>query len=108
MCAHTVGEFATEIAAREAFLQQFPADSRRDTMLLRLAEAYEQSGQPVQARQLYSQWLMMFPDHAYRTDVLIRHGLISRAQEDDAQATEDFAEVCGKPAILPTRSPMRC
>ena len=93
MCAHTVGEFATEIAAREAFLQQFPADSRRDPMLLRLAEAYEQSGQPVQARQLYSQWLMMFPDHAHRTDVLIRHGLISRAQEDDAQATEDFAEV---------------
>jgi TolA-binding protein len=93
MCAHTVGEFAAEIAAREAFLQQFPADSRRDSMLLRLAEAYEQSGQPMQARKLYSQWLLMFPDHAHRTDVLMRHGLISRAQEDDPQAIEDFAEV---------------
>ena len=45
------------------------------------------------ARERYSQWLLKFPDHAQRTEVLIRHGLISRAQEDDAQAIEDFAEV---------------
>ena len=93
MCAHASGEFAAEIAAREAFLQQFPADSRGDPMLLRLAEAYEQSGQPAHAGKIYSQWLLKFPDHAQRTGVLIRHGLISRAQEDDAQAIEDFAEV---------------
>jgi tetratricopeptide (TPR) repeat protein len=35
----------------------------------------------------------MFPEHAQRTDVLIRRGLISRAQADDAQTTQDFAEV---------------
>jgi TolA-binding protein len=39
-CAHAVGEVAAEIAARQAFLQDFPADPRRDPMLLRLAEAY--------------------------------------------------------------------
>jgi tetratricopeptide (TPR) repeat protein len=93
MCAHTIGEFATEIAAREAFLQEFPADARRDPMLLHLAEAYEQSAQPSHAREIYSQWLLMFPGHAHRSDVLIRRGLISQAQEDDPQVIEDFAEV---------------
>jgi TolA-binding protein len=93
MCAHAVGELAAEIAAREAFLQGFPADPRRDLMLLRLAEAYEQSGQAEKAHELYSQWLLRFPDHAQRIDILIRRGSISRAQKDDAQATEDFAEV---------------
>jgi TolA-binding protein len=92
-CSHAVGEVAAEVAAREAFLQDFPADPRRDPMLLRLAEAYEESGQAVKARELYSQWLLMFPDHAQRIDVLIRRGLISRAQQDDAQTTQDFAEV---------------
>lgn len=92
-CAHAVGEFTAEIAALEAFLQQFPVDSRRDLMLLRLAEAYEQNSQPAKARELYSQWLLTFPDNPRRTEVLIRRGLISRAQEDYAQAAQDFAEV---------------
>jgi TolA-binding protein len=92
-CAHAVGEFAAEIGAREAFLQQFPTDPRRDLMLLHLAETYEQIDQPVQARERYTEWLRMFPDHPQRTDVLIRRGLISRAQADDAQATQDFVEV---------------
>jgi TolA-binding protein len=93
MCAHAVGDFTAEIAARDAFLRQFPADPRRDLMLLHLAEAYERTGQLVPARELYSQWLLMFPDHSYRTEVLIRRGLISRAQKDDAQATQDFVDV---------------
>ena len=92
-CAHAVGDFAAEIGAREAFLRQFPTDSRRDPMLLRLAEAYEQSSQPVQARERYAAWLRTFPDHPGRSDVLIRRGLISRAQGDDTQATQDFVEV---------------
>jgi tetratricopeptide (TPR) repeat protein len=60
---------------------------------LRLAEAYEQSAQPSRAREVYSQWLLLFPGHAHRSDVLIRRGMISHAQEDDAQVIEDFAEV---------------
>jgi tetratricopeptide (TPR) repeat protein len=60
---------------------------------LRLAEAYEQRGEPAHARELYAEWLLKFPDHAQRTDVLIRHGVLSRAEGDDARATEDFAEV---------------
>jgi TolA-binding protein len=93
MCAHSLGQFAAEIVAREAFLQQFSADPRRDPMLLHLAEAYEQSAQPARAREIYSQWLLMFPDHAQRTDVLIRRGMISQAQGNDAQVIEDFTEV---------------
>jgi TolA-binding protein len=93
MCAHAVGEWAAEIAAREAFLQQLPDDPRGDLMRLHLAEAYESSGQGGKARELYSQWLLMFPDHPRRAEVLIRRGLLSRAQADDAQTTQDFAEV---------------
>jgi TolA-binding protein len=92
-CAHAVGEFSVEIATLEAFLQQFPEDPRRDLMLLRLAEAHEQNGQPANARELYSQWLLTFPDNSRRTEVLIRRGLISRAQEDYVHAAQDFAEV---------------
>jgi TolA-binding protein len=92
-CAHAVGEFTAEIAALEAVLRQFPADPRRDLLLLRLADAHEQSGQPAKARELYSQWLLAFPDNPHRTEVLIRRGLISRAQEDYAQAAQDFAAV---------------
>ena len=92
-CAHAGGELTAEIDALEAFVQQFPADPRHDLMRLRLAEAYEQNGQPAHARELYAQWLLTFPDHPRRTEVLIRRGLISRAQEDYAQAARDFAEV---------------
>jgi TolA-binding protein len=92
-CAHAVGELTAEITALEAFLQQFPADPRHDLTLLRLAEAYEQSGQPAHAGELYSQWLLRFPDHPHRTEVLIRRGLLSRAQEDYAQVARDFGEV---------------
>ncbi len=92
-CAHDVGEFTAEIAALEAFLQQFPTDARGDVMHLRLAEAYEQSGQPTHARELYSQWLLRHPEHVRRIEVLTRRGLLSRAQQDDAQAAQDFAEV---------------
>jgi TolA-binding protein len=92
-CAHTVGEFTTEAAALEAFLQQFPDDPRRDVMHVQLAEAYEQSGQPGHARELYSQWLSRFPDHPRRTEVLMRRGVLSRGQQDYAQAAQDFAEV---------------
>jgi TolA-binding protein len=92
-CAHAVGEVTAEITALEAFEQQFPADPRHEQMRLRLGEAYEQNGQPTRARELYSQWLLTFPDHPRRTEILIRRGLISRMQEDYAQAAQDFAEV---------------
>ncbi len=92
-CAHAVEAYDAEIAAREVFLQEFPGDARRDPMLIRLAEAYEQTNQPVHARERYAQWLREFPDHTLRADMLIRHGLLSRSQGDDAQATENFAEV---------------
>jgi TolA-binding protein len=92
-CARAAGEFTAEITALEAFLQQFPADPRRDLLLLRLADAHEQSGQPVKAYEFYSQWLLTFPDHPRRLEVLIRRGMISRAQADYAQAAQDFAEV---------------
>jgi TolA-binding protein len=92
-CAHAVGELTAEIAALEAFLPQFPADPRYDLMLSQLAAAYEQNGQPTNARELYSQWLLRFPDNPRRTEVLIRRGLISRAQEDYARATQDFDAV---------------
>jgi TolA-binding protein len=92
-CAHAVGEYPAEIAALEALLQQFPADPRHDLMLLRQAEAYEQSGQPASAREIYSQWLLTAADTSRRTDVLIRRGLISRALEDYTQVAQDFAEV---------------
>jgi tetratricopeptide (TPR) repeat protein len=93
ICAHAVGEFAAEIAAREVFLQEFHDAARRDPMLLRLAEAYELSHQPAQARERYSQWLLEFPDHTLRADILMRHGILSGVQGGDTQATEDFAEV---------------
>jgi TolA-binding protein len=92
-CAHAVGEFMAEITSLEAFMRQFPADPRRDLMLLRLAEAYEQNGQPAKARELYTQWLLTFPDNPRHTEVLIRRGMISRAQEDYAEAAQDFAAV---------------
>jgi TolA-binding protein len=92
-CAHAVGESTTEIGALEAFLQQFPDDPRYDLMLLRMAEAYEANGQPAKAREIYSQWLLKFPDHLHRTEVLIHRGLISRAQEDYAGAAQDFDAV---------------
>jgi TolA-binding protein len=92
-CAHAAGDFMAEIAALDAFLGQFPADPRRDLMLLRLADAHERNAQPAKAGELYAQWLLTFPDNPYRLEVLIRRGLISRAQEDYAQAAQDFAEV---------------
>jgi TolA-binding protein len=92
-CAHAVGEYTAEIAALEAFLQQFPADPRRDLVLLRQAEAYEQSGQPASAREIYSQWLLTVAYSSRRTEVLIRRGLLSRALEDYPQVVQDFAEV---------------
>jgi tetratricopeptide (TPR) repeat protein len=92
-CAHSLGEFASEIATRETFLQQFPDDARRGLMLLRLAEAYEHRGQPAHARERYSQWLLEFPEHTQRADILLRHGLLSRAQGDESEAIENFAEL---------------
>jgi tetratricopeptide (TPR) repeat protein len=98
ICAQTLGELATEIAARETFLQQFPADAQRDPMLLRLAEAYEQNARPSHAREIYRQWLALFPDHAQRSSVLIRRGLISQVLGDEDQMIEDFAEVLRHPS----------
>jgi TolA-binding protein len=92
-CAHTVGEFTAEATALEAFLQEFPDDPRRDVMHLHLAQAYEQWGQLAHARELYAQWLSRFPGHPQRTEVLMRRGILSRGQQDYAQAVQDFAEV---------------
>jgi TolA-binding protein len=92
-CARVDGESTAEVAALEAFLQQFPTDPRSEVMLLRLAAAYEQHDQPAKARELYSQWLLRFPNHPSRTEILTRRGLISRTQQDYAQAAQDFDEV---------------
>jgi tetratricopeptide (TPR) repeat protein len=62
-------------------------------LLLHLAAVYEQHDQPAKARELYSQWLLRFPDHPRRIEVLSRRGLISRAQEDYAGAAQDFDAV---------------
>ena len=92
-CAQAVGDLTAESAALEAFLPQFPADPRNAVLLLHLAVAYEQHDQPAKARELYSQWLLRFPDHPRRIEVLSRRGLISRAQEDYAGAAQDFDAV---------------
>ncbi len=92
-CAHAAEEFAVEISSLEAFIQQFSSDPRREPILLRLADACEQTGQLAKARALYSQWLLASPDNPRRSEVLMRRGLISRRQEDDAQAVQDFVAV---------------
>jgi TolA-binding protein len=92
-CAQAAGESTAEIAAIEAFLQQFPTDPRCDAMLSRLAAVYEQHDQPAKAHELYSQWLLRFPDHPSRIDILTRRGLASRAQKDYAAAVQDFEEI---------------
>jgi TolA-binding protein len=93
LCAHDAGDFTAEIAALEVLLQQLSTDPRRVSILLRLAEAYEQSGQLAQAQARYSQWLLAFPDNPRRLEVLARRGLIGRLQGDYAQAVQDFVEV---------------
>jgi TolA-binding protein len=92
-CAQAAGESTAEMAALEAFLQQFPADPRYDAMLSRLAAAYEQHDQPAKAHELYSQWLLRFPEHSSRIEILTRRGLISRTQKDSAGAAQDFEAV---------------
>ena len=92
-CAHHAGDFAAEIAALEALVQSPAVDTQGDPLLLRLAEAYEQTGELMQAHARYSQWLLAFPDNPRRTEVLSRRGSISRQQGHYAQAVADFVEV---------------
>jgi TolA-binding protein len=92
LCAHAAGDLRAEVAALEALLQE-ATEPLRGSIILRLAAAYEQLGEPLAALARYSQWLQAFPDHPQRSEVLIRRGLISRQQGDDAQAIADFAEV---------------
>jgi tetratricopeptide (TPR) repeat protein len=92
-CAHGAGNFRAEIASLEALLPQLASAAQRAPILLRLAEAHEQNGQLAQARALYAQWLLAFPDHPRRIEVLIRRGLISRHEGDYAQTVQDFVEV---------------
>jgi TolA-binding protein len=93
VCAHGAGDFTAEISSLEALLPQLSTDPRRAPLLLRLADVYEQSGQPAQAQARYAQWLLAFPENPRRIEVLIRRGLISRLQGDYAQAVQDFVEV---------------
>jgi TolA-binding protein len=93
VCAHGAGDFTAEISSLEALLQQLSTDPRRAPILLRLADAYEQSGQLAQAQARYAQWLLAFPDNPRRLEVLIHRGLINRLQGDYAQAVQDFVEV---------------
>jgi TolA-binding protein len=93
ICAHHAGDLAAEIASLEALLQQLTADPQREPILLRLADAYEQTGELARAQALYSQWLSTFPDSPSRTEVLIRRGSLSHRQERYRQAVQDFTEV---------------